>query len=426
MKYHLTIFLLLSSFLLSTVQAKTFALVIGINDYDYVEPLDGAVSDANDIYNALKANAVAANNIHFLTNKKASKSNIQAAWNSMVSQSSAGDTLLVTYAGHGSQITDTNGDEADGEDEVFLLSGFREAGVDAFDNLISDDEWYRWFKTAKGRQVVFVADSCHSGTMHRSVTPLKKRYQKISTEVIAPPEHAVYKEERENQNYVTFFAASTEDMDTYERRINGKPRGALSYAFAKAIRGAADDGDGTLKKQELEVYLFNTITELTSEGNNKQVPQFIPEGFNTKDLFALNRSGASSAASNSFDVYFSRGNTNHSGSNIQLNITKPRYQYLTLYNIAGDNSIQFLYPILESDSPQIATNKPFILKFNVDQIQGGEQLVAILSTQRLSKLHGFLKRSNGEQATSAFDQNLSHLLANEKYDIKRVQHIVKN
>ena len=425
MRYYLITILLFSSFFLLSANAKNFALVIGIDDYDYIEPLDGAVGDATDIYKALKANAVAADDLYFLTNKQASKKNIQTAWNNMVSQSMTGDTLLVTYAGHGSQITDTNGDEADSKDEVFLLSGFREAGADAYDNLISDDEWFRWFESARGRQVVFVADSCHSGTMNRSIA-LKKRYQEISTKIIAPPKHAAYREEHKEQNFVTIFAASTEDMDTYERKINGRTRGALSYAFANAIRGAADDGDGTLKKQELEIYLFNTITELTSEGNNKQVPQFIPEGFNTKNLIALKRSGVGSTESKTFDVYFSQGNSNHSGSQIQLNITNPRYLYLTLYNIAGNNSVQFLYPALKSDSPQIATNKPFRLPLNVDQIQGDEQLVAILSTQHLSKLHSFLKQSNGKQATSAFDQKLSHILANEKYDIKRVQHVVKN
>ena len=66
-------------------------------------------------------------------------------------------------------------------------------------------------------------------------------------------------------------------MDSYERRIDGKARGALSYAFAAAVRGAADNGDKVLRKQELDIYVYNTITRLTA-GTNKQIPQIIPEG----------------------------------------------------------------------------------------------------------------------------------------------------
>lgn len=144
----------------ATAHAKTFALVMGIDDYTNM-PLDGAVNDAQDIYNALIKHAADVNDVTFLTNKKATKPAIQAAWDKMVRDSARGDTLLVTYAGHGSQVPDQDGDEEDGLDEVFLLSEYREASVDAEQQMIRDDEWYRWFKAAKGRQVVFVADACH-------------------------------------------------------------------------------------------------------------------------------------------------------------------------------------------------------------------------------------------------------------------------
>lgn len=417
--------LLCSSLLCATAQAKTLALVIGIDSYQK-KPLDGAVNDAKDIYNALVNYATEAKNVTLLANKEASKQAIQNAWDNMVRRSVVGDTLIVTYAGHGSQITDHEQDEKDGKDEVFLLSGFREASADASNELIRDDDWYRWFTAAEGRQVVFVVDACHSGTMHRSLDAnAKSRYQKISTTATPPPQHVKIKEHA-IQDYVTIFAATTENMDSYERKINGKARGALSYAFAEAIRGAADDGDKTLLKQELELYLFNTITALT-KGTNKQIPQFVPEGFNNKALIRLNRSASKteiSPSNSAFDVYFKQGNVNHSGSTVSLHITHPPYPYLTLYNLAADNTVQFLYPH-QNDQPRIATDSPFILNLDTDSIHGDEQLVAILSNKRLSDLHAFLRKYNKNPANNLFDTQLSTLLAHETFEIKRIQHKIK-
>jgi len=70
----------------------------------------------------------------------------------------SGDIFLLTYAGHGSQVPDVNGDEDDGLDETWLL----------FDRMLSDDELYTaWARFKPGVRIVMVSDSCHSGTMAR-------------------------------------------------------------------------------------------------------------------------------------------------------------------------------------------------------------------------------------------------------------------
>ena len=188
----LALIMLLSTSLSTSLSAKTFAVVIGIDTYAHLDSLEGAVNDANDIYAALNENAVARGDIHFLSNKKATKAAIKSAWDDMVTRSSRGDTLIVSYAGHGSQVPDIGSepDEADGLDEVFLLSDYGEASSNAREHMIIDDEWYRWFSAVEDRQVVFVADSCHSGTMTRTLSTdsLKSRSQKISTVAIPPPD----------------------------------------------------------------------------------------------------------------------------------------------------------------------------------------------------------------------------------------------
>jgi hypothetical protein len=95
-----------------------------------------------------------------------------------------GDTLLITYAGHGSQVPDTNGDEEDGLDETWCL----------YDGHLIDDELVGlWAGFEAGARIVVVLDSCHSSTATRDIlrevapklekeakkrTPLKELFQK--------------------------------------------------------------------------------------------------------------------------------------------------------------------------------------------------------------------------------------------------------
>ncbi|MBM7116854.1 caspase family protein [Archangium primigenium] len=70
----------------------------------------------------------------------------------------SGDILLVTYSGHGGQTPDVNGDEADGQDETWVL----------WDRQLVDDELYAlWSRFAPGVRIVLLSDSCHSGTVLR-------------------------------------------------------------------------------------------------------------------------------------------------------------------------------------------------------------------------------------------------------------------
>lgn len=71
----------------------------------------------------------------------------------------SGDSLLVTYSGHGGQVPDTQSDEgADARDETWVL----------YDRELIDDELYAlWGAFKRGVRIFVLSDSCHSGTMTR-------------------------------------------------------------------------------------------------------------------------------------------------------------------------------------------------------------------------------------------------------------------
>lgn len=68
-----------------------------------------------------------------------------------------GDIFLLTYSGHGSQVPDEiHGDDEDGMDETLVL----------FDrNMIDDELFALWARFRAGVRILFVSDSCHSGTV---------------------------------------------------------------------------------------------------------------------------------------------------------------------------------------------------------------------------------------------------------------------
>lgn len=259
-------------------------LVIGIDQYPNFGPknqLEGAVNDARDIAQALAK--AGARDVTLLVNGDATKARISDSWLKLVERAARGDTLVLTYAGHGSQEPEPAGrnQESDGLNENFILGGFSPQGKKASERIV-DDEMYQWLKMAddKGLKTIFVADSCHSGTMYRSISPdngVHYRYVTIppisdDELVLPPPENATATPDSFHD--VTFISGTEDSRSVPEVRIHGAERGALSYSFARALEGAADrNGDHEITQEELVSYLVPSVFQLVQ---GQQTPQVLP------------------------------------------------------------------------------------------------------------------------------------------------------
>ncbi len=91
-----------------------------------------------------------------LKTEQATRDAVRQAMLDAAGQLAAGDMFLVTYSGHGGQVRDVDGDEADGRDDTWCL----------YDGQLLDDELNVIYASfAAGVRVLVLSDSCHSGTM---------------------------------------------------------------------------------------------------------------------------------------------------------------------------------------------------------------------------------------------------------------------
>lgn len=125
---------------------------------DAVTELAACVNDANDftrMSSSLGYHAVT------LRDEEATTTNFIAAMRQATLNLYSGDSLLVTFSGHGAQTPNTSADsEADGRDETLCF----------YDRMLLDDEVFCLLAELKpGVNVTMLYDSCHSATVTRGL-----------------------------------------------------------------------------------------------------------------------------------------------------------------------------------------------------------------------------------------------------------------
>jgi len=145
------------------ITGKGFALAIGLNQVDpahysgWSGNLTGCEPDA-----AVMADIAAKQGFQTetLLTAQATRGAVISKLKELADKMQAGNLLAVSYSGHGGQVPDQNGDEADGLDETWCL----------YDGQLLDDELYgAWAKFRPGIRILVFSDSCHSGTVLKMI-----------------------------------------------------------------------------------------------------------------------------------------------------------------------------------------------------------------------------------------------------------------
>lgn len=145
------------------------SLLIGINYHGTRAELRGCINDAKNMQNLLRRNGFPDDGSHMLllTDERSrggeyhpTSTNIMKAFAWFMKDVRRGDVLFFHFSGHGGQVPDKTGHEADGYNETIIPVDHSRNGQ------ISDD--ILWgslvYKLPEGSRITALMDMCHSGT----------------------------------------------------------------------------------------------------------------------------------------------------------------------------------------------------------------------------------------------------------------------
>lgn len=131
------------------------AVLIGLNYTGTTAALKGCINDATRMKETLEKKYLYQNVTIFTDQNLSEDNNILEILEKLVTSDEK--TLFFQYSGHGMQIQDNNGDEADGKDEALYS---------VCDTIVRDDDINeRIRKVKKDVTMIIVVDACHSGTV---------------------------------------------------------------------------------------------------------------------------------------------------------------------------------------------------------------------------------------------------------------------
>jgi hypothetical protein len=173
---------------IKTGNQRRLAVVIGVATQvgnQIFRSLDGPVNDAEAIYALLtgpNGYGFPRENVCLLLEEDATFENVISVFElALVQRAEENDTVVLYFAGHGSQFSDIDGDEEnDAWDETLVLYGADGSGMGE----LVDDDLRQMLESLqkKTSRITVILDSCHSGTGTR---------EKGSVAVRGAPAHTV-------------------------------------------------------------------------------------------------------------------------------------------------------------------------------------------------------------------------------------------
>ena len=236
---------------LKNIYSDSWAIIIGINEYEFVDPLSYAVNDAEKIRSILiDKYGFPEDNIKFLADEDATKDNILEAFNGILLTAQENDRVVVFYAGHGDTFKLPNGGDmgylipVDGyttKEKIFLSS-------------IAMSDFERIAKMSAAKHILYLVDACYGGLS-------------LQTRGLGKEQTPEYLKKMTNQKGRQVITAGGKDEEVMEKAEWGHS------AFTKnLISGLEDDladanDDGIISGEELGTYIRSGVS-IDTEGQH--------------------------------------------------------------------------------------------------------------------------------------------------------------
>lgn len=179
-KWFFMILLLCNILITPGLMAENRALIVGVGKYKIPEAnLPGIKKDVLMMQEVALQMGFQKDQIKLLRDADATLAGIKAAVNDwLVSGVKHNDRVLFYFSGHGSSITDRNGDEEDKVDEVLLPHDTAVKNSTLYRTLVDDDFGVLLKKIPAGEVYVLI-DACHSGTATKGIDLIQQEYPKF-------------------------------------------------------------------------------------------------------------------------------------------------------------------------------------------------------------------------------------------------------
>jgi len=232
---------------------KSFAIIIGINDYENISNLDYAVNDAESVKEMLiNQFSYEEENVKLLINEDANKDNIEQAISDVSLEAGENDRILVFFAGHGETMSLPDGGEmgyllpVDGRQENLYASAIPMNDLKDLSNM------------SKAKHMLFLVDACYGGLAA------------VGTRGLEPAKTPNYLEKITNIKARQIITAGGSTEKVIEKPEWG--HSAYTMNLLRALKdGLADaNGDGYITAGELGLYLHEKVT---IDSENQQTPQ---------------------------------------------------------------------------------------------------------------------------------------------------------
>lgn len=247
--------------IMSEPRKNAYTVVIGIENYRSIPKSDYSRSDATLVKAYLKALGFQERNIEFLTDEKATRTDIEKsleAW--LPNRAKKDSTVIVYFSGHGAPEP-AKGEAYlvpyDGDPNYLPVTGYPLKRL------------YASLGKLEAREIIVVLDSCFSGSGGRSV--LAKGARPL---VMMAPTGVL------SSNIAVLSATQGGQISTSSPE---KGHGVFTYYFLKAIK------DGKINLAEIYEHITPQVEDEAKQLNVQQRPSISPDVEKIKNRFSLRK-----------------------------------------------------------------------------------------------------------------------------------------
>ncbi len=230
---------------LADIYRDSWALIIGINNYQHMPKLNYAVNDAVSIKEMLMSSYdYKESNIKLILDDEATKDNILEGFHELVQSAKDKDRVLIFYAGHGETMPMPSGGDmgylvpVDGDPEKLFVTS------------IPMNRIYDIAQLSYAKHILYLIDACYGGLALSSTRGLKKSVPNYLNKIT---------KEKGRQ----IITAGGKDEQVLERSEWGHSAFTKNLLTGLGKRSADIDGDGVITADELGGFLAERVFEET-------------------------------------------------------------------------------------------------------------------------------------------------------------------